>query len=251
MPTPWTPEEDDALKALVAEHGKKWNFISVQLPNRSPTQVASRWEKCLNPLLTKGCFTEEEDRIITDHVANDGPRHWPVVSARLQNRRSPKQCRERWLNHLAPQLNSSPWTAEEDARLLEEFNRRGPHWVIIAKELNGRSENAVKNRWNSSVKLRLQTDERGVQTLRPEEGKRPVKPLPPLRTPPLVPQSPILLPTSLMASALPKAPGEADQLPSGTGTPASYLSPGFYSPGCWTPPPISDKVAPQPPKDGA
>jgi hypothetical protein len=245
MPTPWTPAEDDALKALVAEHGKKWNFISSQLKSRSPTQVASRWEKCLNPLLTKGCFTPEEDHIITVHVATHGARYWPVVSARLDNHRSPKQCRERWLNHLAPQLNLSPWTAAEDEKLLEEFNRTGAHWVVIARALPGRSENAVKNRWNSSVKPRLQTDEAGVQTLRPEEGKKLGKP--PLL--PLVPTGPpIRIPTELIANMRLK-PAGIEMLPSGTGTPLSYISPGFYSPGCWTPPPLSEKAIPPPRKD--
>jgi hypothetical protein len=228
MSSRWLPEEDEALKALFAKHGKKWGFISSQMENRSASQVAARWEKCLNPVLTKGCFTAEEDQIILEHVAAHGSRHWPVLSTRLDNRRSPKQCRERWLNHLAPGLNPRPWTAAEDEMLLAEHTRVGPHWVTIAQALPGRSDNAVKNRWNSSVKLRVQADAAGVQTLLPEDEKKPRQQRPP-------PLPPVLKP--FFVHIVPAFARRPEQPRSGGQSPLVYISPGIYAPGCWTPPP--------------
>ena len=62
-----------------------------------------------------------------------------------------KQCRERWLNHLDPSLKKGGWTAEEDAILAAAQARWGNAWARVFRLLPGRSENAVKNRWNSAA----------------------------------------------------------------------------------------------------
>lgn len=62
------------------------------------------------------------------------------------------------MNHLDPAIKKDPWTSTEDAKLLELHQKLGNRWVEFAKELPGRSENSIKNRWNSILKKRLERD---------------------------------------------------------------------------------------------
>ena len=87
-------------------------------------------------------------------VGELGCKSWVLTAKQLGSGRTGKQCRERWLNHLRPDLNKGPWTAEEDAALVEAHRAVGNRWSEIARRLPGRPENAIKNRWNSTVRAR-------------------------------------------------------------------------------------------------
>ena len=63
--------------------------------------------------------------------------------------RDGKQCRERWNNHLNPFINKEKWTESEDSVILDTWNKIGPKWAQIAKLLQNRTENQVKNRMKS------------------------------------------------------------------------------------------------------
>ena len=85
--------------------------------------------------------------------------HWKEIAAELNARcnsqvyRHGKQCRERWINHLDPAINRGPWTDEEDLRMLKYFlTVGGKKWADISKMMKDRTENSVKNRWNSLYK---------------------------------------------------------------------------------------------------
>ena len=60
----WTYEEDQKLIELHKQYGKQWGVIAQHIKTRTASQVAARWEKCLDPALTKGPFTQEEDQLI-------------------------------------------------------------------------------------------------------------------------------------------------------------------------------------------
>jgi hypothetical protein len=167
----WTKDEDFILTELVQAHGKQWGMIATHLPQRTASQVAARWEKCLDPSIRKGPFTPEEDQLVVNYVNQHGPRNWPQMVQILPNR-SAKQCRERWFNHLDPSVVKSEWTPQEDDLLFQQFELHGGKWSTIAKLFPGRCDNAIKNRWNSSLSRRVQTDEQGRKVLLPDSSKR-------------------------------------------------------------------------------
>ncbi|BBN12711.1 protein Mp3R-MYB6 [Marchantia polymorpha subsp. ruderalis] len=152
----WTQEEDETLSAEVARHGgRNWRQIATALPNRSEVQCLHRWTKVIHPGLVKGYWTKEEDDRMIELVAILGNKRWAAVARSLPGRNG-KQCRERWCNHLDPQLKKTPWTGAEDLMLFLAHQRVGNRWAQIAKLLPGRSDNGVKNRWNTAVRKKEQ-----------------------------------------------------------------------------------------------
>ena len=174
----WDEYEDQQLIDLVRIHGKQWGIIAKLMEDRTPSQVSSRWEKCLDPGITKGPFTNEEDQLIKKFVSNNGPQNRPKILTLLPNR-SPKQCRERWFNHLDPSVIKCSWTSEEDNIIFNHYQKLGPKWSKIAKFVSGRTDNAIKNRWNSSISKRISYDSNHIKVLLPSDSKRSIKNKPP------------------------------------------------------------------------
>jgi hypothetical protein len=150
--SPWTESEDQILLANTATNGKnQWKKISELLQGRTSYDCFLRY-RSIKPGLKKGAWSYAEDQKIFEGIELFG-KQWSEIAKRFfGGGRNAKQIRERYINYLDPRVKKGKFEIKEDLLILELYKEFGPRWSEIQKRVPQRSADAIKNRFNSSIK---------------------------------------------------------------------------------------------------
>ncbi|XP_062015646.1 transcription factor MYB46 [Rosa rugosa] len=105
--------------------------------------------------LRKGLWSPEEDEKLMRYMLNNGQGCWSDVARNAGLERCGKSCRLRWINYLRPDLKRGAFSPQEEDLIIHFHSLLGNRWSQIAARLPGRTDNEIKNFWNSTIKKRL------------------------------------------------------------------------------------------------
>ncbi|XP_076884422.1 transcription factor MYB41-like [Bidens hawaiensis] len=105
--------------------------------------------------LKKGPWTQEEDLKLMEYVQLHGPGNWRTLPKNAGLQRCGKSCRLRWTNYLRPDIKRGRFSFEEEETIIQLHSVLGNKWSAIAARLPGRTDNEIKNYWNTHIRKRL------------------------------------------------------------------------------------------------
>ncbi|CAJ1977899.1 unnamed protein product [Sphenostylis stenocarpa] len=115
---------------------------------------------CYKQKLRKGLWSPEEDEKLQNYITKHGHGCWSSVPKLAGLQRCGKSCRLRWINYLRPDLKRGAFSQQEENMIIELHAVLGNRWSQIAAQLPGRTDNEIKNLWNSCLKKKLR--QRGI-----------------------------------------------------------------------------------------
>ncbi|KAI3462460.1 hypothetical protein Pfo_019123 [Paulownia fortunei] len=110
---------------------------------------------CEKEHTNKGAWTKEEDERLIKYIKQHGEGCWRSLPKAAGLLRCGKSCRLRWINYLRPDLKRGNFTEEEDELIINLHSLLGNKWSLIAARLPGRTDNEIKNYWNTHIKRKL------------------------------------------------------------------------------------------------
>ncbi|XP_078434702.1 transcription factor MYB80-like [Wolffia australiana] len=110
---------------------------------------------CERDIVKRGQWTPEEDNKLAAYIAQHGTRNWRLIPKNAGLQRCGKSCRLRWTNYLRPDLKHGEFSEDEEQTIVKLHAVLGNRWSVIAAQLPGRTDNDVKNHWNTKLKKKL------------------------------------------------------------------------------------------------
>ena len=170
----WTDLEDNFLISIIAHYcilsskdplclsDNDWQYLESIFPKRQASQIAKRWKSIVKVDLKQNPWTPVEDEQLKFFVEKFGAeKQWKKIAEKVNSVnkngvfRQSRQCRERWINYVNPNIQKGDWSREEDLKLLRSFLETGKKWAEISKTLGNRTENSVRNRLISLIKKEI------------------------------------------------------------------------------------------------
>nr|XP_023879250.1 transcription factor MYB8-like [Quercus suber]POF23020.1 anthocyanin regulatory c1 protein [Quercus suber] len=114
-----------------------------------------RRPRCTKEEMNNGPWTAEEDKLLTDYIKIHGERKWCNVARKAGLKRCGNSCRLRWLNYLRPDIKRGNISPAEEDLIIRLHRLLGNRWSLIAGRLPGRTDNEIKNYWNTVLRRKL------------------------------------------------------------------------------------------------
>ncbi|KAE7999052.1 hypothetical protein FH972_003536 [Carpinus fangiana] len=111
---------------------------------------------CSKEGLNRGAWTAMEDKVLTEYIKTHGEGKWRNLPKRAGLKRCGKSCRLRWLNYLRPDIKRGNITRDEEELIIRLHKLLGNRWSLIAGRLPGRTDNEIKNYWNTNIGKKIQ-----------------------------------------------------------------------------------------------
>ncbi|XP_058213531.1 transcription factor MYB1-like isoform X2 [Rhododendron vialii] len=113
---------------------------------------------CAKEGLNRGAWTASEDKILRDYIKLHGEGSWRNLSKKAGLKRCGKSCRLRWLNYLRPNIKRGNISHDEEELIIRLHKLLGNRWSLIAGRLPGRTDNEIKNYWNTNLCKKVADD---------------------------------------------------------------------------------------------